>query len=134
MSLEDIPEIVLLANENLLESISDITKEKYFRGKFIVLEPERRKPILVAGFNCDQHLRVLTNFQRWVERVHRITHDDCYDLFGKPTGGGYLFILSSKIELSQESKDFGKYNPEIVRPIIERYRDSKLLGLDIILE
>ncbi len=128
MGLEDIPEIVFIDDEKIFE----IDATKIFYDKFIIIEPKDRKPILVAGRGIHfGHMSILSAFCRAASKKYQII-DDPWTMI--PSGGGMLKINSEEIRVFDKSQDFGKYNVEVVRPIIENFAKEKYPIAKIIFE
>ena len=113
MTLEDIPEIQLM--DDPFEHI-DLTKKINYNGKFITIACPDGKNRIFSIHDYDSHLFVNEIFHSTASSKYKVN-----GIKSETTGGGRLAINSEKVIISESSRRYGKYSPEVVLPIIERF-------------
>jgi len=129
MALEDLPE-VMIHEKNEFDScgspIDFINQDPNYSGKFIVADYEGRKKIM-SYRDADAHNNVGYSLSKLIKKEIGDTSFSPGFVDGLSVlGGGYLTIDEQQVKVSGESKAYGEYNPEIVRPIMERFLDREL--------
>lgn len=121
MGLENIPEMELMvvkygdlhnARPLLPE---DIASDKYV-AKFLLLQIGLDQTFLFGSDGCEYHSDVLGHFRERFFGESGIIYADLIAL-----GGGYVSVYRDEIILEDGSASFGKYDPEIAIPIVNRY-------------
>jgi len=139
MALEDIPKMQLwVPNEkpkSLELSIRQLSSEEIIRrgysSKFLVVKPVEspaEKGSLFAFSGNSTHGQVFDKFLEVARREYELGRNE---FFYFPSGGGLINIRNNVVRISGDSYQFGKYDPQIVVPIVERFIRDNLTGFNL---
>ena len=134
MTIEDIPEMWLCGKkvegftegEFLLDRKNsfDLAEQPIdYQGKFVVIEDEdSSKKYVFSVYQDTSHQGLEDDFQKLVRNKFGVR--ETWKL--RASGGGSLSIDSSQILVYDRSTKFGKYDEQVVRPIVERWAKQHL--------
>jgi len=128
MTIDDIPEMQLTEYDDPYKSI-DLTGSVSFGGNFVALIGPNDQNYLFAVEREGSHFFVSRMFSEVTRSCYGVSEPDF-----ETKGGGYLKIDSKGLYLGGESQRYGKYDKEMVRPIVERWREKNLPDHDLVFE
>lgn len=128
MTIEDFPEMLLVDISGTPFKFNKGMNHEPFTGDFVVLQGKNSKNYIFSSQWGAGHQEISWRFWELLDRDYGVENEKPF-----PKSGGHIDICG-QVRVYSKSQRFGKYDEQIVRPIVERWAKENTPGYKLIFE